>query len=245
MSSVDTSSNGSRQWRDGCLLASVPEPDRLEILQLGHPKRYDRGEILIRADDAGQEAFLIIDGCTKIIGDSADGNPSLLAIRMAGDMVGEFSALDGHPRSASVQAAAPTRVRVISGADLGGFLATHPATLAALQSHLTAKLREAIRDRIELNGAPVLLRLARVICKLGGTYGTQTAEGLLISVPLSQADFGSLVGTTEQSIRRALSILRNEDLVRTQYRTIIITDMSRLQRVANGRVKVGNGQVAR
>lgn len=230
--------NASHQWRDGCLLSSVPEPDRLGILKLGSPKRYNRGEMLIRANEVGHEAFLIVEGCTKVIGDSADGNPSLLAIRMAGDMVGEFSALDGQPRSAGVQAAAPTRVRVIAGRELRGFLATHPATSAALQTSVTAKLREAIRDRIELNGAPVLLRLARVICKLGGAYGTPTADGLLISVPLSQGDFGSLVGTTEQSIRRALSILRDEGLVRSQYRTLTITDMSRLRQLANGRAVV-------
>lgn len=189
----------------------------------------------MRLGEPGHEAFLIIEGCTKIVGDNPEGHPALLAVRMAGDMVGELSLLDGQPRSATVQAASLTRVQVISGTDLRGFIARHPATGSALQASVTAKLREAIRDRIDLNGAPVMLRLARVIWKLGNACGTPVPEGILISAPLSQADLGSLVGTTEQSIRRTLSTLRDLGLVRSRYREFVITDMGRLREMAMGR----------
>src|SRR5579862_9021211 len=115
----------------------------------------------MRHGEPGHEAFLILEGCTKAIGDNPEGHQALLAVRMAGNIVGELSILDGQPRSATVQAASLTRVRVISGTELRDFIADHPATEAALQASVAAKLREAIRDRIDLNGAPVALRLAR------------------------------------------------------------------------------------
>jgi CRP/FNR family cyclic AMP-dependent transcriptional regulator len=222
-------------WPTRSLLASIPALERLGLLQMGHPRRYDRGDILMRHGEPGHEAFLIIEGCTKITGDNPEGHPALLAVRMAGDMVGELSILDGQPRSATVQAASLTRVQVMSGTDLRGFLAHHPVTEAAVQASVTAKLREAIRDRIELNGAPVTLRLTRVIWKLGNACGTTVPEGVLISAPLSQADLSSLVGTTEQSIRRTLSTLRDLGLVRSRYRELVITDMDRLREMAMGR----------
>jgi len=235
ISSDDDYSGDNGRWPVRCLLASVPPPDRPGLLRIGVLRRYDRGDILMRDGEAGQDAFLITDGCVKVLGDNAEGNPALLAVRMTGDLVGELSVLDGKPRSSTVQAASPTRTRVIPGRDLLAFLSTHPATAAAVHNNVTAKLREAIRDRIDLNGAPVALRLARVILKLGTAYGTEVPEGVLIGAPLSQADFGSLVGTTEQSIRRALGTLRDEGLVLSHYRKLIVTDMNRLREMAHGR----------
>jgi CRP/FNR family transcriptional regulator, cyclic AMP receptor protein len=149
-------------------------------------------------------------------------------------LVGELSVLDGEPRSASIQAATPLRTRVISAAELRQFVAIRPSAAAALQNSVASKLREAIRDRIELNGAPVILRLARVIWKLGQTCGVETQDGVLISA-FSQADLGALAGTTEQSVRRALTTLRREGLVRSDYRKLLITDMRRLREMATGR----------
>jgi CRP-like cAMP-binding protein len=230
---------GEGRWPLRSLLASIPARERLELLGLGLPRRYDRGEILIRAGEPGREVFLIVDGCVKVLADSVEGNPALLAVRTAGDVVGELSILDGQPRSATVQAANLTRVRVISAGDLRGFLTAYPATAAAVQSSVTAKLREAIRDRIDLNGAPVVMRLARVIYKLGSTYGEDAPEGVVVSVPLSQADLGSLAGTTEQSVRRALATLREDGLVCPHYRKLIITDIYRLREMVDGRAPGG------
>jgi CRP/FNR family transcriptional regulator, cyclic AMP receptor protein len=232
----DSYSEGKTSWPLRSLLAMVPASERADLVRMGIPRRYDRGEILMHAGEAGREAFLIIEGCAKVLGSNVEGNPALLAVRMAGEVVGELSVLDGKPRSATVQAATPTRVRVISSTDLQKYMSAHPATAAAVQNNVTAKLREAIRDRIDLTGAPVVLRLARVICKLGSTYGEDVPEGIMISAPLSQADLSSLVGTTEQSIRRALGSLRDKGLVRPYYRKLIITDMNRLQEMTDGRI---------
>jgi CRP/FNR family transcriptional regulator, cyclic AMP receptor protein len=225
--------NNGDLWAPRSLLASVPEAERLDLLRLGRPRRYDRGELLARSGEPGRWAFLIIDGCVKITGESAEGHPALLAIRISGDLVGELSVLDGEPRSASIQAATPLRTRIIPAAELLGFMADRPVAAAALQNSVAAKLREAIRDRIELNGAPVTLRLAKVIWKLGRTCGIETPDGVLISA-FSQADLGALAGTTEQSIRRALTTLRGEGLVRSDYRKLLITDMQGLRKMTKG-----------
>ena len=70
---------------------------------------------------------------------------------------------------------------------------------------IAARLREATAHRVEVNNsAPVLRRLARALCILADQYGVPVDEGVLIAAPLSQADMGSLISTTEQSVRRAL-----------------------------------------
>jgi CRP/FNR family cyclic AMP-dependent transcriptional regulator len=234
-------SGGRTEWPFRSLLASVPDRDRSLLLELGVARRYDRGTNLIRINEPGGEVFLITEGCVKILGDSVEGNPALLAIRVAGDIVGEMAVLDGQPRSATVQAASLTRARVISAATLHTFLEANPATQAALHISVSTKFREAIQHRSDLNGAPVVMRLARVIYKLGSSYGEETSEGVLIRAPLSQADLAALVGTTEQSIRRAMAELRDEGLVLPRYRRTIITDVHRLGQKISGQIPDGPG----
>ncbi|WP_017580490.1 Crp/Fnr family transcriptional regulator [Nocardiopsis valliformis] len=215
-------------WHSQSLMASLTAPERAAFLSLGTARGFDRGSLLMRFGETGREAHLILGGCVKVLGADSQGHTTLLAIRMAGDIVGELSVLDGRPRSATVMAAAPTRVRTIGGTVLRDFLGARPAIGNAVQNSVNAKLREAIGHRTAATGAPVVTRLVRVLEKLGRYCGRRTDEGLVITAPLSQADLAALVGTTEQSIRRALGTLRGSGVLITRYRQVVITDTARL-----------------
>jgi CRP/FNR family transcriptional regulator, cyclic AMP receptor protein len=116
---------------------------------------------------------------------SAAGHNVTLAVRPAGDMVGELAALDGRQRSATVTAATRTSVRSIGHAEFTAHLATRPAVSAAVQRSVVAELRQATRFRSDTNGSSVLARLARVLDHLGDRYGRPSPQGVLIDVSLS------------------------------------------------------------
>lgn len=214
-------------------LASLPAGERAEFLGLGATRRFSRDQPLTRIGEPGREAFVITDGYVKIFADSAEGHPILLAVRAPGDLVGELAALDGRLRSATAKAANAVSVRVISAADLNDFLAGHPAAALAVRDTIAARLREATAHRIALNNsAPVLRRLASALCMFGQEHGIGVPDGVLIAVPLSQADMSSLIATTEQSVRRALAALRGQGLVRWDYRKTVITDLAGLREAA-------------
>ena len=58
--------------------------------------------------------MIIIDGYVKISAVTGDGAESLLAIRTAGDIIGELAAMDGLPRSATARAADAVIARVVT-----------------------------------------------------------------------------------------------------------------------------------
>jgi CRP/FNR family cyclic AMP-dependent transcriptional regulator len=202
-------------------------------VRLGTERRFARDEILFRIGEPGTEAFLIVRGCVKIFADSVDGRLVLLSIRMPGELVGELAPLDGQLRSATGRAAGPVTARAIGAKVLNGYLAAHPAANRAVRDRIAARLREAAQERIQvINAAPVPRRLAWALCLLSERYGVPVPDGVLVDVPLSQADIASLLATTEQSVRKALAGLRAEGVVRWTYRKTVITDPGKLRDIA-------------
>jgi CRP-like cAMP-binding protein len=184
--------------------------------------------------EAGTYVVVLTAGCVKIIGDPADGRITLLAVRAAGDVVGELAVLDGEPRSASVIAASDVRGRLIEARAFRGLLAARPSIGEVVQRVVAAKLRRQIRHRMDIGSQPVVVGLARVIEHLGAEYGQPVPEGTLIAVPLSQPDLAALVAAERSSVERALRLLRERGAVSTGYRRVIITDLAALRAVAAG-----------
>jgi CRP-like cAMP-binding protein len=221
-------------WPQATVLGSLTDTDRDALLALGTRRRHDRGDALINEGDRHTDAYLLLSGCVKVVSRAGDGQATLLAIRVPGDLVGELAALDGQPRSATVIAAVDTVSRVIDSATLMAFLGTRPAVGGTVYRSLAAKLRESVQFRVDLSGAPVLVRLARVLYHLALGYGRPTSDGMLVDVPLTQDELAALAGARgPKSIQRTLAQMRHSGLVRTGYRSIVIQDLDQLRDLAS------------
>jgi CRP-like cAMP-binding protein len=218
-------------WPANTLLGTLEKADREALLALGTTHHHNRGETLTREGDRAGDAFVILRGCVKVLGDTRDGHTTLLAIRASGDVIGELSAIDGWPRSATTITAQPTVTIRIGVAALQSFLSQHPRAALAMHRSVAEKLRQATRLRIDLGGASVLVRLIRILHNLA-IYGRECPEGLLIDIPLSQGELAALLGAAEPSVQRCLAELRRENLIITGYRRIIITDLEKLRALA-------------
>lgn len=221
-------------WPPGTLLSALDAPDRAALLRLGSPRTFEPAETLISEGTAGGSSYLLLRGCVKVLASGADGRTVLLSIRVAGDLVGELAALDGKPRSASVVAATRTVARVITQPAFLRFLAERPAAARAVHEAVIAELRRATRHRISVNAAPATTRLARVLRHLVDAYGAPRDDGTHIEVPLSQPELASLAGVSEPTVHRALTELRAREIVRTEYRHLVVSDPEALGRLADG-----------
>jgi CRP/FNR family cyclic AMP-dependent transcriptional regulator len=197
-------------------------------------RQFARSEIFIHEGDKDRDVFVILAGCAKVLGDTQDGRTNILAIRVAGDIVGELSALDDQPRSASVAAATALSARAIDWNTFDTYLKDFPRANYLLHQHVLAKLRQATKSRVTLTGGAVHVRLAMVLHQLATTYGREQADGLLIDIPLSQVECAEFIGASVPSIQRALAELRRLGLVKTGYRRTVVLNLDGLYAVATG-----------
>jgi signal transduction histidine kinase len=99
------------------------------------------GEILFYEGDAGNAAYVIEEGELEILTDD-EGREVLLAVRRAGDVIGEMSLLEGLPRTATVRAGGPTRVVGIPKHAIDLLMANSPTAVISFFNVLVARWRQ-------------------------------------------------------------------------------------------------------
>ncbi|MCC3769575.1 Crp/Fnr family transcriptional regulator [Streptomyces sp. UNOC14_S4] len=202
------------------------------MIALGQPARFTGGERLLREGELGSHVFLLLSGWFKVLARTEDDRDALLAVRAGGDIVGELACFDAQPRVATVVAAGTGAAKRISSQDFLAFLAFHEEAAQAVMRAVAGKLRWATRRRQEFGSCAVPTRVARVLGELARVYGQAGDTGIAIGVSLTQPELAELVGASEPSVHRVLRAFREQEIIETGYRRILVRDFPELSRIA-------------
>src|SRR5438067_6129349 len=85
-------------------LDALDEEARTALMEAGERRAFGRGQQLMRAGEPGHHVMVILSGSVAAISPPSASGPVVLAVRGAGDLIGELAALDNQPRSATVTA---------------------------------------------------------------------------------------------------------------------------------------------
>jgi len=220
------------RWPESSLLGRLDPADRSTVLGLGGPVRYRGGEALLREGETSDFVLILLGGMAKVTAHAQDGREALLAVRMAGDLIGEFAGIDGKPRAATITACGSLLARRVARAPFLACLKTNPRVAIAVNEVVVGKMRTATGRIVDFAGCDVLIRLARMLRYLAVTYPKPGAPAGVISVPLSQAELATLVGASDSAVGKALRTLRDTGVISTRYRTIGVHDLSALSEIA-------------
>src|SRR3954470_22977181 len=89
--------------------------ERAAIERIGVKRRFGPGDFLCRQGERSSEVLVVRSGNVRVLAGGADGREVVIAVRTTGDVLGELSALDEGPRSASLQALDAVEVLVVPG----------------------------------------------------------------------------------------------------------------------------------
>jgi CRP-like cAMP-binding protein len=219
-------------WSRRSLLGRLESTPRDMLLATGVRRSVHAGQTILR--EGALETFVVLleDALTKVTVSLSDGRQALLAIRMSGDLVGEISALNGTPRSATVTACQASLVHVIPRNEFRAFLRRYPDAAMAIAGFVAEKLRWSNHRRTDFASYPVKVRLARVLWEIANAYGRRQPVGIVVDIHLTQAELGTLCGAAAVSLQKALGELRRDEIVETGYRAIIVKDPHALRAVA-------------
>jgi CRP-like cAMP-binding protein len=219
------------QNEDGSEMAFLDhlEPDELESLRgRGTRRRYPTGSMLFHEGERSDYVMAVISGRVKISYFTADGKEVVLAVRGAGDLLGELSAIDGETRSATASALEPVDAVVLRAEEFTDFLGSYPRLALLMLRMVSRKLRDADRKRIEFTAHDSIGRVAKRLVELADRYGEPTDDGIVIKLALSQQELAGWTGSSREAVSKALQALRARGWIETRRRQIVVRDLQAL-----------------
>jgi CRP/FNR family transcriptional regulator, cyclic AMP receptor protein len=214
-------------WLDG-----LPAHDAEALRALGAERRYGAGVVLFHYGDEPGSLLVLLEGRVKYCLPGPHGRELIFGFAGPGELVGEVAAIDGAPRSASVETVDALRALVVPRSAFERFLETHPAATLSLLRSLARRLRLADAQRLEFAAYDVVGRVARRLVKLCEDHGESVDGGLLITLPLSQDELAAWTASSREAVAKALQLLRRLGWVETHRRRILVRDLAALREYA-------------
>src|SRR5918998_6300327 len=128
------------ELRRVALFADLATEDLEQLCQMARTDSVDPGELVFEEGSPGDALYIILDGELEVT-KRQDGQAVVLAVRRAGELVGEMSLLEQAPRSASVRALRESRLLVISQAAFQTLLSCSASAHLTILRTVTSRLR--------------------------------------------------------------------------------------------------------
>lgn len=207
----------------------LTEPELTDLTTAGHRRHWARGAVLFREADRSDWVLVLLTGRVKVSSATVGGTEVVLAVRGPGALLGELTAIDGEPRSATVSALEPVTGLAVPFAGFEAFLSAHGRVAILLLRQLSAKLRDADRKRIEFGAYSTTGRVAARLVELADRFGEPTGEGVRIAMPLSQDELAGWTGSSREAVSKALGALRASGCIRTGRLEVVVRDFEALR----------------
>ena len=207
--------------------------DRAALAEAGTVRQYGAGEALLLQGQPLDRVLVVLRGRVKVVATAVDGTEVMLALRGAGDLVGEVATVQETEGAASVIALEPASARQLTTVEFRRFLDRHPGAALALIRVLAGRLRDADRQRVQYAATTVLERLAAALVDLAERYGEPAADrAVRIELRLTRSDLATMVAASPESVDRAWRTLRERGMVgRDGGRHLVVRDLGTLRSI--------------
>jgi CRP/FNR family cyclic AMP-dependent transcriptional regulator len=213
------------------MVSTAVDPVAEAFVGVGVPRRYARGQALMHMGQVPREVYLLRSGHVKVSATTPTGRELLLAIRGPKELVGELSALDDQPRSATIVAIEPVEALALGHGRFRALVTEQPELALQVMRLLTERLRDADSKRVQLGGYTTLARVAFCLLELCERFGSAAVGGVEIALPVSQDELAGWAGASLESVARALATMRGLGWIETGRRAIRVRNLDAIRQV--------------
>lgn len=215
------------------LLAALPPEELRTLEQRCRWRRHRAGEQILDRESESRDLFFVVSGRVRVVIFSASGREVFYAFIEAGDYFGELSAIDGEPRSAAVIAVDDCVLCAMSSEIFNALVARHPEVAVAVLRRLTRIIRTSDERIYELTTLGAVQRVYRLLLQLARPDAAIPGHWSIATAPTQQS-IAAQVGTTRETVARALSQLAGAGVVRRRGKKLVVDDYARLEALSRG-----------
>lgn len=205
--------------------------DQREALDsLGTPVSFPSDHTIFWEGQPSRSVLIILQGYLKVTRQGSDGSDVILAIRGEREVMGEEGVLMNEPRSATVTTITPVNGLDIAAEDLLRFV--DDQGLWAVMYRAVVRRRRQSDQRAVFARLGVKSRLARWLLELAEEIGEPVKEGWSIGISMSQQELAGRIGASRDAVAIELRRLREQGLVITGRRSIVLRDLEALRQIS-------------
>jgi CRP-like cAMP-binding protein len=223
------------QWdfKSQSILADLPSEDRELLMAHKVERRYKKSEIIFREGGYPSGIFFITEGKVKKYKLDASGKEHIIYVANTGELIGYHAILseDRYPDSAAVLE--DSLIAFVAREDFLAALNQSPTLTKRLLKAMSHEFAVLVNNLSATARRPVRERLALHLILLREKYKVNFQPGMPVEINMGRDDLASLVGTARENVVRVLSEFRDEGILETRGRKIIIKDVNPLIEIVN------------
>lgn len=177
--------------------------------------------------------FALISGQIHVTRISAAGRTALLMVGNPGTWFGESSMIDGMRRFSTARAVGEAAVLQITPSKFRTIVQNDHSRFAAFAQIVFRRYRRAIEHLVNFSSLPLSARLAQRLLEVDA--GRKDSRRV---AKLSQQELADALGTSRQSVNKALKALERDGLIEIGYASVRLLASTELQTLADTAVRL-------
>lgn len=210
-----------RQLRDLPLLECIEDKTLDLIREKVALKNLKKSQMLFGERERLNNIYIVLEGKVSMYRLSEKGQKRVIYILNKGEIVNEVN-FDNYTSSVSCEAFENSEIISISKGDLLDIMQQDFKLTEVILYSMSKKIRRLYRQIKNTVPTKMDKRVAAKLWKLSRDYGLETPEGILIDVKISITYLADMLGSSRETISRAVKELENMGMVKIEHRKFIV-----------------------
>jgi CRP/FNR family cyclic AMP-dependent transcriptional regulator len=212
------------------LLADLPATELRRLEQRCVWRKFPAGELILDRNSASRDVFFVVQGRAEVVNYSLTGREVAYATVQGGGYIGELSAIDGEPRSATVLAVEDSVLAALAPEPFNEILLSYPKVMQRVM-HQLARIIRASNERImDLSTLGAVQRVHLELLRMAEPDPLAAHSWVIYPMP-TQSQIAGRASTTRETVARVLGHLKSADLVKRKGKSLYIRDRGKLEAV--------------
>ena len=217
------------------LFAGLTAESRSNLARRCTWREFQPGQQIVRHQEEDRLVYFLTAGKVHVTIYSTNGKPVTFRDVNAGGIFGELAAIDGMPRSASVEASSRCTAAAISPELFWETVRSEPVVMTDLLKWLSQNIRDLSDKVVDLSTKDVRRRILAELLRMAKPSETEYGNAVLFPAP-SDGNIAARVATTRETVNREMNWLEKGGIVERRGRsTLVIPDFERLRRLVDER----------
>jgi len=209
------------------LFSTLADDEFDKLAHIFVTRAYRKNQIIFLEEETGSYMYLVLSGKVKVSKSGSAGKETILSIHRTGDFFGEMSLLDGKTAPATVSAIEDSKIISVSGADFHKYLLHNEKVMLQIIQVLCARLRQVWKTQSQ-SSSTAESRIRMGIYDLAQKHGIQDAHGIIIDLKITHQELAEMVGTSRETVTRAIARLRDDNIIEVTDRRMTLLDAKAL-----------------